>query len=584
MGGGVARRVVGGRYVLDGLIATGGMGQVWRGRDTLLDRPVAVKLLRAEYSGDDTVRTRFRTEARLAGRLTHRNIAALFDYGEQVDDDGAVCAHLVMELVDGEPLSALLAREGALPADRVLDLVGQTAAGLAAAHAAGVVHRDVKPGNLLVGRDGVLRITDFGIAWSAGSMPLTRTGQVVGTAHYLSPEQAAGGKAGPASDVYALGMVAWECLAGRRAFDGESPVQIALMQIRDEPGPPPGPVPAPLRELVARMLVKDPTGRPADGTALLAVVDAVRTGRPLPPAPLPLTSPLTGPWTGLLAGATPAASAPAPRRRHAVRALAVAGTLAAGVVLGVGTSQLTGTGVTAGTGAGGAPAVVAGAPSGVDVRRGDAVGRLADEVEDGLVVAGLRVTRVAQETTTAVPGTVVAVTPVGRLSPGDLVTLTVAAAPPAPPSSAAPETRAAEPAPTEAPGSWSQALPAPADGSGSPVGNGTGSTAPARAAPAAEAPPVDVPAGGVPAARAPAVEAPAVDVPAVEVPAIEVPAVEVPAAGVPGAEAPASVLADPGGEPGNGGPEEDPGPGNGNSNGNGNGNGGGAAVGRGRDG
>ena len=449
MTGSVVRRVVGGRYELLGLIATGGMGQVWHARDTLLDRPVAVKLLRGEYSGDATIRSRFRTEAQLAGRLAHRNIAALFDYGEEVSDAGEVCAHLVMELVDGESLSALLAREGRLPAERVLDMVAQTAAGLAAAHAAGVVHRDVKPGNLLVGRDGVVRITDFGVAWSAGSAPLTGTGQVVGTAHYLAPEQAAGGKAGPASDVYALGMVAWECLAGHRAFEGENPVQIALRQLREEPAPLPADVPAAVCDLVARMLAKDPAGRPADGAALCAVVETVRAGRPLPPAPPPGTAPLPLPLDVV--------APPPPPRRRAVRALAVAGTLAAGAVLGIGVLQL------AGTGTGTPPAAVAdAAPTGVDVRRDAVVGRPADEVEDELVAAGLRVTRVPQDSGAAAPGTVLAVTPVGALAPGDLVTLTVAVAPPAP-SSSAPSSSAPDPAPGPAPSPVTVTVPVPVE-------------------------------------------------------------------------------------------------------------------------
>ncbi|WP_336032568.1 serine/threonine-protein kinase [Geodermatophilus sp. FMUSA9-8] len=487
MTGSVVRRVVGGRYELLGLIATGGMGQVWHGRDTLLDRPVAVKLLRGEYSGDATIRSRFRTEARLAGRLAHRNIAALFDYGEEVSDAGEVCAHLVMELVDGESLSSLLTREGRLPAGRVLDLVGQTAAGLGAAHAAGVVHRDVKPGNLLVGRDGVVRITDFGVAWSAGSAPLTGTGQVVGTAHYLAPEQAAGGKAGPASDVYALGMVAWECLAGHRAFEGDNPVQIALRQLREDPAPLPADVPAPVRDLVARMLAKDPAGRPADGAELAAVVEAVRAGRPLPPAPPPGTAPLPLPL-----GAVAPAPPPPPPRRRAVRALAVAGTLAAGAVLGIGALQLTA------PGAGTPPAAVAdAAPAGVDVRRDALAGRPADEVEDELVAAGLRVTRVTQDDAATAAGTVLAVTPVGALAAGDLVTLTVAVAPPVPSSAPAPVPAPAPspvtvtvPVPVEVPAPGWEAPPVaeqpqppaevppapegPGDGPGNGQGNGNG--------------------------------------------------------------------------------------------------------------
>ena len=148
-----------------------------------------------------------------------------------------------MELVDGEPLSAVLRREGRLTPGRTLEIVRQTAAGLAAAHAAGVVHRDVKPANLLLGSDGTVKITDFGIAWSRSSDPLTGTGEVMGTAQYLSPEQAKGAMAGPASDVYALGMVAYECLAGRRPFDGASPVQVALMHANETPEPLPADVP-----------------------------------------------------------------------------------------------------------------------------------------------------------------------------------------------------------------------------------------------------------------------------------------------------------------------------------------------------
>ncbi|WP_369257285.1 protein kinase domain-containing protein [Geodermatophilus amargosae] len=448
MGASPVRRVVGGRYELLGLLATGGMGQVWRGRDALLDRPVAVKLLRAEYTEDETVRSRFRTEAQLAGRLLHRNIAALYDYGEAVTDDGEVVAHLVMELVDGEPLSTLLAREGRLPPDRVLDLVGQTAAALAAAHAAGVVHRDVKPGNVLVGADGVVRITDFGIAWSAGSAPLTRTGQVVGTAHYLAPEQAAGGKAGPVSDVYALGMVAYECLAGRRAFDGEHPVQIALRQIRDEPDPLPADLPAPVVELVDRMLVKDPAGRLADGAAVCEAVAAVRAGRALPPAPVPVTAPLP-------AGVAPAAAGPPPRPPHrAGRALVGVATLAVGAALGIGVLQVTGAGQAPVTTAEAGPTSSDG---GIDVRRADLVGRSADEVEEQLVSAGLRVRRVVVETADGSPGLVTAVTPVGRLDAGDTVTLTAAAAVPA--RSPSPTTA---PSPEPAPESVSEPAPEPA--------------------------------------------------------------------------------------------------------------------------
>ncbi|SDO05638.1 protein kinase [Geodermatophilus sp. DSM 45219] len=440
-------RTLDGRYELLSLLATGGMGQVWRGHDALLDRQVAVKVLRSEFTGDPTFLARFRAEAQHTARLVHPNIAALHDYGEVVTAHGETLAYLVMELVEGEPLSALLARRGRLDPQRTLDVVRQTAAALAVAHAAGVVHRDVKPGNVLVGWDGVVKITDFGIAWSASSVPLTGTGQVVGTAHYLSPEQAEGGKAGPASDVYALGAITYECLAGRRAFDGESPVQIALAQIRDEPEPLPDDVPAPVRTLVARALVKDPALRFPDGAAFRAAVDAVRAGRALAPLPPP-TTPL------------PAAG---PRRS---RVLVPAAALLLGAALGVGALQVAG-GEDPGT-----PVAVADteAPSPAQVEpvaalvvtAADHLGRPADEVEAALAALGLRVGRVTVERSDVPAGQVVELGPVGALSPGDLVTLTVAASPPPPPPAPAPAPAPApDPAPAPAPVVVVEPAPAP---------------------------------------------------------------------------------------------------------------------------
>src|SRR3954470_23145824 len=280
-----ARSSLGNRYGLRSLLATGGMGQVWRAEDVLLGRTVAIKVLRSEYTGDELFLARFRAEAHHAAALSHPNIAAVYDYGEEpaIDGSGEHLAYLVMELVEGEPLSAMLARAGALPPNRVIDVLRQTAAALGAAHDAGVVHRDVKPGNVLVGTDGTVKITDFGIAWSAGSVPLTQTGQVIGTASYLSPEQAAGAHATPASDVYALGMVGYECLAGRRAFDGDNSVTIALKHLRDQPDPLPAEVPAGLRTLIERATIKDPAQRFPDGAAVVEAIDELRAGRVLTP-------------------------------------------------------------------------------------------------------------------------------------------------------------------------------------------------------------------------------------------------------------------------------------------------------------
>jgi beta-lactam-binding protein with PASTA domain/tRNA A-37 threonylcarbamoyl transferase component Bud32 len=323
------REHLAGRYRLDERIAVGGMGEVWRGLDTVLGRPVAVKCLKPEYVDDAEFRQRFRGEARHAAALSHPGIASVYDYGEQVEPETA--AWLVMELVDGEPLSALLAREGRLSADRTLDIVGQAALGLEAAHEIGVVHRDVKPGNLLVRPDGVVKITDFGIARAADAVPITRTGSLVGTAYYLSPEQASGGVVTPASDVYSLGVVAYECLAGQRPFPGSNPMTVAAAHVHDVPPPLPPDVPEPVRDLIARAMEKNPAKRPAHagdlGRAALALraemTDTVTMAAP-PPATrvLPVV-------------AVPAARWRAPRISEHRRAVRIASVLLAVVVIGL---------------------------------------------------------------------------------------------------------------------------------------------------------------------------------------------------------------------------------------------------------
>ena len=237
--------VLGQRYRLTERIAVGGMGEVWRATDDVLGRDVAVKVLKEEYSGDPGFRQRFRAEARHSAALTHPNIAGVYDYGEADRS-----AYLVMELVPGEPLSDVLAREGSLPPREAMGLLAQAAAGLAVAHAAGVVHRDVKPGNLLVTPDGRVKVTDFGIARASDAVPLTATGQVMGTAQYLAPEQAMGRGATSASDVYALGVVGYEALAGRRPFDGDSPMAVAMAHVNADPRPLPASLPAGARAQV----------------------------------------------------------------------------------------------------------------------------------------------------------------------------------------------------------------------------------------------------------------------------------------------------------------------------------------------
>jgi serine/threonine protein kinase len=263
----------GGRYELQSRIAIGGMGEVWQSIDLVIGRTVAIKILKDEYLGDPGFLERFRAEARHAALVNHEGIANVFDYGEE---DGS--AFLVMELVPGEALSTILEREHTLPADKVLDIVAQTAAALHAAHAAGLVHRDIKPGNLLITPEGRVKITDFGIARIADQVPLTATGQVMGTVQYLSPEQASGRSASPTTDIYSLGIVAYESLAGRRPFTGESQVAIAMAQINEQPPPLPDTVSEPVRNLVISCLAKNPADRPASAAHLARAAIALRRG------------------------------------------------------------------------------------------------------------------------------------------------------------------------------------------------------------------------------------------------------------------------------------------------------------------
>ncbi|WP_345751706.1 serine/threonine-protein kinase [Microbacterium rhizophilus] len=263
----------GGRYELNSRIAIGGMGEVWEATDHVIGRTVAIKILKDEYMGDPGFLERFRAEARHAALVNHEGIASVFDYGEE---NGS--AFLVMELVPGEALSTVLERETKLPPERTLDFVAQTASALQAAHAAGLVHRDIKPGNLLITPDGRVKITDFGIARIADQVPLTATGQVMGTVQYLSPEQASGHPASPATDIYSLGIVAYESMAGRRPFTGESQVAIAMAQINEQPPPLPDDIPEPVRNLVLAMIAKKPEDRPASAAVVARASNALRRG------------------------------------------------------------------------------------------------------------------------------------------------------------------------------------------------------------------------------------------------------------------------------------------------------------------
>ncbi len=249
-----------GRYELGDVVGSGGSGMVRSAQDTVLDRPVAIKLLRAG-SGDPTVRTRLRLEAQLAGSLVHPGIARVYDYGE--DDSAEVVApYIVMQYVEGTSLWHLLQERRCLSVAEVMDLLAQVGSALQVAHEAGIVHRDLKPSNILVTPEGRYVLVDFGIARTLDTDPLTVTGAIIGTVDYISPEQGSGRMATAASDLYSLGMVAYECLTGRKPFHRESPVATALAHLQDEAPELGADVAEPVRALVTQLIAKDPEDRP----------------------------------------------------------------------------------------------------------------------------------------------------------------------------------------------------------------------------------------------------------------------------------------------------------------------------------
>jgi serine/threonine-protein kinase len=258
--------------VLEERIASGGMADVWRGLDDVLQRNVAVKIMRADPDNEQIFAERFRDEALHSAALLHPNITTVFDYGE--DDH---LSYLVMELVQGLPLSAVIRDQGALPPETVRSILGQAALALGTAHEAGVVHRDVKPANILVREDGMVKLTDFGIARATEAIGHTRVGEMLGTPNYISPEQAVGQQATGASDLYALGVVAHEMFTGQRPFDRGTPIATAMSHVNEPPPPLGDDVPADLRVVVEALLEKDPADRPENARAV-AVMLGVPTG------------------------------------------------------------------------------------------------------------------------------------------------------------------------------------------------------------------------------------------------------------------------------------------------------------------
>ncbi len=461
--------VLGRRYALGEKIGAGGFSEVWRATDLVLARPVAIKLLHLGYAQHAEALTRFRAEAQHAGGLSHENIARVYDYGEP---DPPQPPYLVLELVAGPSLAGMLAA-GPLDPARSLDIIAQTASGLQEAHLAGLVHRDIKPGNLLLAPGGVVKITDFGIARAADAAPVTGTGQLVGTPGYLAPEQAMGEPATPASDLYALGIVAYECLAGAPPFTG--PALAVALAHRERPLPPlPGQVPADVATLVLELTAKNPADRPrsagevarragrlAAGAAAArlaprsaAITAAEQTARYPGVAPGqavagPAGAPSArGPAGPGLVPPLPAAElptqhlashrAPAPRRHRARGALgravlpAAAGValIATAAVLG----SLTGPGpephagtIPSATPSG--PAVPASKASTVDVRLRPLIGEPVAVAARRLRQQGLSVRIAWRRSAGQPPGTVLSVQPSGRRPLGSLVTLTAALRP-----------------------------------------------------------------------------------------------------------------------------------------------------------
>ncbi|WP_274524123.1 serine/threonine-protein kinase [Micromonospora trifolii] len=268
-------QVVGDRYRLVESIASGGMGDVWRAVDETLDRCVAVKMLHPRLVTDGGFGERFRREARAMAALRHPGVAQVYDYGEVSRPGAPVLAYIVMECVQGQPLSERIAEVGRLDVAETMSIAAQTASALQAAHDAGVVHRDVKPSNLIIEPDGHVVLVDFGVAVTQEAASLTGTNQIVGTALYMAPEQVARNETTPAIDIYALGAVVYHCLAGRPPHQGENAVAVALRHLEEEPSPLPEDVPAAVRAVVATAMAKEPADRFPTAAAMASAAQTV---------------------------------------------------------------------------------------------------------------------------------------------------------------------------------------------------------------------------------------------------------------------------------------------------------------------
>ena len=472
------------RYELLGRLGSGGMGEVWRARARRLDRVVAVKMLRHGPMSDDTSRARMRSEALLAASIHHPAVAQVYDYDE-AGTSGDGDSYIVMQLVEGHTLAELLRENGAMAPQQVMSIVVQAAAGLQAAHEAGVVHRDVKPANIMLTPAGTVVLVDFGLARTESSEPLTDTGTVLGTAQYSSPEQSAGRPATPQSDLYSLGVVAHHCLTGTSPFRRDTPVATALAHLNEDPPPLGAEVPDGVRALVESLTRKEPSARPESAAAVAAAAAATGADATIDLPPTLQTPAITGPPPAADSVATsstaatavtpaPAAEPPAGgagtrRRGVAIAALVAAVLVAAGFtlwpssgsttvpdVVGMNvddaTTALQQAGLTVRTDSVDTPDAQAGdvvtqdppaesvdptdgvvdlqvASGEVTVSAADLIGLPYADAATALEELGLTVER-TDETSTADAGDVVALDRSGRMVLGTTVTLSVAVPPP----------------------------------------------------------------------------------------------------------------------------------------------------------
>jgi serine/threonine-protein kinase len=407
--------IIAGRYELGERLGSGGMATVYLAEDRTLDRQVAVKVLDERYASDPSFVERFRREASAAAGLGHPNIVAVYDRGEA---EGTY--YIVMEYIDGPDLKEVIRARAPLPPEEAVGYARQILAALEAAHRRGIVHRDIKPQNVMVGEDGRLKVTDFGIARAGAETGMTEAGSVIGTAQYLSPEQARGDDVTPSSDCYAAGIVLYEMLTGRVPFDGERPVTVAMKQIHEPPVPPrtfERAIPAALEEVVLVSLAKRPAERFADADEMSRALAAALGGQPtgatavIPPAQTAQTEVMRQqPTQATRVVAPPPADEPPPgRRRWPIWVAALAILLLAGVAAALLLN-----------GGGGATVTVP------DVR-GQQVGDAVRELQD----AGLSTAREDVEGSGQEPGTVVDQdpSPDAEVEEGTTVTLQVAAGP-----------------------------------------------------------------------------------------------------------------------------------------------------------